>query len=79
MWTFIFFAASADSDAATAAADTVSVTAAAAVEADTASAETVATADEAALKYLQVAAIRTRDSATADRCTTNELHSPPIP
>ena len=37
-----------------------------------------AEAAEAALQYLHGAGIRTRDSATAtaDRCATNELHSP---
>ena len=51
------------------------VTAAAA--ADAAEAAAAATAAEAALPYLQGARTRTRDSATADRCATHELHSPP--
>ena len=41
-----------------------------------ATAEAVAAASEADLKYLQVAEIRSRDSATAHKCATNELHSP---
>ena len=47
---------------------------AAAAEA-TVDAETAAAA-EAELQYLKGAGIRTRNSATADRCATNELHSP---
>ena len=31
---------------------------------------------EASVQYLQGAGIRTQDYATADRCATNELHSP---
>ena len=31
---------------------------------------------EAALQYLKVTGIRTQDSATTDRCATNELNSP---
>ena len=55
------------------AADTVTAAAAA----DAAEAAAAATAAEAALPYLQGARTRTRDSATADRCATHELHSPP--
>ena len=62
---FLFFVASAAAaDAATADAATA-LTAAAVAAAET------------ALQYLQGAGIRTRDSATADRFTINELHSPP--
>ena len=65
---FLFFAASAvDSATVTAAADAAAATAAANVSADV--------APEAAL-YLQGAGIRTRDTATADRCATTEIHSP---
>ena len=66
---FLFFAASAvDSATVTAAADDAAATAAANVSADV--------APEAALQYLQGAGIRTRDTATADRCATTEIHSP---
>ena len=53
----------------------VNVTAAANAAAVEAAADSVAA--EAALQYLQGAGIRTRDSATADSFTINELHSPP--
>ena len=56
------------SEAAAAAVEAVAITEAVA--------NTAATA-KAALQYLQGAGIRTRDSATADRFTINELHSPP--
>ena len=49
---------------------------AATADAAFATAEAVAAASEADLKYLQVAEIRSRDSATAHKCATNELHSP---
>ena len=57
---FLYFAASAAAATVTAAAATV-----------TAAAATITAA--AALQYLQGARIRTRASATADRCATNEL------
>ena len=44
----------------------------AAVDAETAA----AAAAEAELQYFKRAGIRTRNSATADRCASNELHSP---
>ena len=50
--------------------------AAIAAEAAAASVENTAAA-EAAVKNLQAVGIRTRDSANADRCATNELHSSP--
>ena len=62
-WPFLFFAASAAS-------------AADADAAVTAAAASAASAADADLQYLQVAGIRNRNSATADRCATNELHSP---
>ena len=43
--------------------------------AEAADAETAAAA-EAELQYFKRAGIRTRNSATADRCASNELHSP---
>ena len=47
----------------------------AAVDAETAAAASAAAA-EAELQYFKRAGIRTRNSATADRCASNELHSP---
>ena len=71
---FLFFAASAvDSATVTAAADAAAADAAAATAAANVSADV---APEAALQYLQGAGIRTRDTATADRCATTEIHSP---
>ena len=76
---FLFFSASVDaSSAATAngAADaaTAAVVVAAATEADAAVDATAAA--EAAFQNFLGAGIRTRDSATANRCAPNELHSP---
>ena len=61
-------------DAATAIEATASAEAAADAAAD-AAVDTDAAAKNA-LQYLQGAGIRTRDSAFAERCATNELHSP---
>ena len=58
-------------DAATA----IEATASAEAAADAAAVDTDAAAKNA-LQYLQGAGIRTRDSAFAERCATNELHSP---
>ena len=76
---FLFFSASVDaSSAATAngAADaaTAAVVVAAATEAD-AAVDATAAADAAFQNFLG-AGIRTRDSATANRCAPHELHSP---
>ena len=80
LWTFTFFlfrcfcccrsGAADPADAATAA-EATSVTAAAAE-----ATSVTAAAAEADLQYFQGAGIQTRDSATADRCATDELHSP---
>ena len=67
---FLFFTASA------AAASSVAVADAAVGAADVEATATAAAETEAALQYLQVVGIRTQDSATADRCATNELNSP---
>ena len=67
---FVFFAASAASSAAGAAAF------AGASAVDAAIITAAVAAAEPALQYLQGAGIRTRDSATADRCAINELQSP---
>ena len=69
---FLFFAPSTASVAGAAAEDDAA--AAAAAYDDTANED--ASDGEAVLQYLQGTGIRTRDSATADRCATNKLNSP---
>ena len=68
---FLFFTASAAAASSVAAADAAGAAGAAHAATAAAASET-----EAALQYLKVTGIRTQDSATTDRCATNELNSP---